>query len=66
MGAGASTITAAQWAEFDRAGFVNVGRVIPARLLSAMKQRAEDLMLGRVQYPNLLMQIARPDTDCIS
>ena len=50
-------VTDAQWAEFDRAGFVNVGRVIPAGLLARMQRRAEDIMLGRVRHANLLMQL---------
>ena len=45
----ATHITADQWAQFDKLGFVHLGKVIPEDIMCRIDQRATDLMMGRVQ-----------------
>jgi phytanoyl-CoA hydroxylase len=41
-------------------GFVRLGRVLAADGCQALRQRAEDIMLGRVHYPGLFFQLDAP------
>ncbi len=49
----------AQWAQYDRDGYLVLGRLIDDADLSAMQRRIDDIMLGRapVDYGQLLMQL---------
>eukprot|EP00927_Polykrikos_kofoidii_P073833 TRINITY_DN69853_c0_g1_i1.p1 TRINITY_DN69853_c0_g1~~TRINITY_DN69853_c0_g1_i1.p1 ORF type:complete len:324 (+),score=38.61 TRINITY_DN69853_c0_g1_i1:114-1085(+) len=51
------TITDEQWATFRRDGYVNLGKVIPARLFARMITRLDEIMMGDRQYPELIMQL---------
>jgi hypothetical protein len=42
---------------FERDGFARLGRVLDAAGLEALRERACDLMLGRVTYPGLFFQL---------
>jgi len=44
-------------ASFARDGFASLGSVLDAAGLDALRERAEDLMLGRVTYPGLFFQL---------
>ena len=58
-------ITARQWEEFDREGFLFLGQVATDKELADMQQRIDDIMLGlaRVNYDQIMMQLDRePDT----
>jgi len=50
-------ITPEQWDAFDRQGFVNLGRVFDQARVASLCTRLDDLMLGKVQYPGLIMQL---------
>lgn len=41
---------------YARDGFVRLGRVVSDEGLAALRERAEDLMLGRVSYPGMFFQ----------
>jgi hypothetical protein len=52
------SLTPAQWEQYDRDGFLLLGRVSEDGELAALNARVDDLMQGRVQYgPGLLMQL---------
>jgi len=54
----ADHITEAQWSEFWRVGYVKLGKTLSNTELDLLKQRVEDIMLGKVLYgDNLLMQL---------
>jgi len=46
-----------QWHEYDRVGFLRLGTVLNAVELAALQQRMDDIMLGRVRYPELRFQL---------
>jgi phytanoyl-CoA hydroxylase len=48
---------AAVLAHYEVHGWARVGRVASDEALEAMRARSDDLMLGRVTYPNLFFQI---------
>jgi hypothetical protein len=52
-------LTDAQWAQYDRDGYLVLGRLIDDADLSAVQRRIDDIMLGRapVHYDRLLMQL---------
>ena len=54
-------ITARQWEEFDREGFLFLGRVASEKQLAGMQQRIDDIMLGlaQVNYEQIMMQLDR-------
>lgn len=53
-----SSLTDAEWTDFQRDGFVRLGRVLGEEELAAVNARLDDIMLGRVHYgERLLMQI---------
>ncbi len=45
------------WDRFDRDGFLVLGRVCEPALLAAIQQRIDDIMLQRIAYPDLYMQV---------
>jgi hypothetical protein len=55
--------SAADWAVFDRQGYLRLGRIADAIMLDAMCQRIDDIMLGkaRVDYARMLMQLDSDD-----
>ncbi|MGH2944353.1 MAG: phytanoyl-CoA dioxygenase family protein, partial [Solirubrobacteraceae bacterium] len=62
--AGSATSTAApqvltddRWQDFDRDGFLHLGRVLDGDELDALRRRADDLALGRVHNDEILMQL---------
>jgi polysaccharide pyruvyl transferase WcaK-like protein len=50
-------LSEAQWDEFDREGYLHLGRVLDEAQLAALRQRIDDIMLGRIKYPSLQMQL---------
>jgi phytanoyl-CoA hydroxylase len=42
--------------EFERQGYARLGRVLSQEALHQLRERADDLMLGRVTYPGLFYQ----------
>jgi phytanoyl-CoA hydroxylase len=48
---------AAPLAHLSAQGYARLGRVLDEAGLAAMRERAEDLMLGRVTYPGLFFQL---------
>ena len=53
------TLTDAQWAEFERDGYLMLGKLLDDEKLHALQQRIDDIMLGRarVPYDHMLMQL---------
>src|SRR5262249_1899196 len=45
---------------FERHGYARLGRVMDDGTLAALRQRAEDLMLGRLTYPGMFFQMDSP------
>ena len=52
-------ITEHQWAQYEREGFLRLGKVLSDSDLAALRQRIDDIMLGRarVNYDRMLMQL---------
>src|ERR1700722_15507131 len=44
------------WEDFSRQGFLHLGSVLTVEEVNALKKRADDLALGIVQNPYVLMQ----------
>lgn len=42
---------------FWRDGFVKLGQICSQEELESLNKRLDDIMLGHIQYPNLLMQL---------
>jgi phytanoyl-CoA hydroxylase len=55
----AASITPAQWAQYERDGFIHVGKLLSDADLAALQQRIDDIMLGKakVDYERMLMQL---------
>lgn len=51
------TISAAEWAEFDAQGFLRLGRVIDDDAVEGLSRRIDQIMLGEIRHPNLMMQL---------
>ena len=47
-------------AHFAEHGYARLGRVLGAEGLEALRERADDLMLGRVSYPGFFWQMDAP------
>jgi len=45
------------WADYQRKGYLRLGRVLNARELAVLQERLDGIMLGRVRYPTLQMQL---------
>ncbi|KAL6042463.1 Phytanoyl-CoA dioxygenase [Balamuthia mandrillaris] len=46
-----------QWAEFWKQGFLPLGRVLTDEQLEELRERIDAIMLGKIQYDDLLMQL---------
>ncbi|WP_321475233.1 polysaccharide pyruvyl transferase family protein [uncultured Paludibaculum sp.] len=53
----AALISSDQWREYDRNGYLRLGRLLDDGQLSRLGERLDDIMLGRVRYPTLHMQL---------
>jgi polysaccharide pyruvyl transferase WcaK-like protein len=51
------TISEEKWQQFERDGYLLLGRLVDDGQLAALQQRIDDLMLGRVRYPSLQSQL---------
>jgi polysaccharide pyruvyl transferase WcaK-like protein len=52
-----TVMTEQQWIDYDRDGFLHLGKVIEPEELDLLRQRADDLALGNVRNPNVQMQL---------
>jgi polysaccharide pyruvyl transferase WcaK-like protein len=50
-------LTEQQWSDYARDGFLHLGKVLEPEELEALRQRADDLALGRVKNPEVEMQL---------
>lgn len=50
-------LTEQQWQEYDREGFLHLGKVLEGEEIEALRQRADDLALGNLRNPNVQMQL---------
>lgn len=52
-------LTDAQWAQYQRDGFIRLGKLLSDQELAAMQKRIDDIMLGEadVNYNRMLMQL---------
>jgi len=50
-------ITEQQWNDYASDGFLHLGKVLEMDELEALRQRADDLALGTVKNPDVLMQL---------
>ncbi len=57
------TISDEQWQQYERDGFLKLGRVLSDEDLAALQTRIDDIMLGRadVDYERMLMQLDSSD-----
>lgn len=51
------TITEEQWNQYDRDGYLRLGRLLNEEELAGLRERIDAIMLGRVRYPTLQMQL---------
>jgi polysaccharide pyruvyl transferase WcaK-like protein len=56
-GAVPDILTDDQWQQFEKDGYLLLGRVLDDSQLTALRTRIDDVMLGRVRYPSLQMQL---------
>jgi phytanoyl-CoA hydroxylase len=54
-----NAISEAQWQQYDQSGYLNLGQLLNANDLDALRRRIDDIMLGkaRIDYGRLLMQL---------
>ena len=52
-----SLITEAQWNEFIQNGYIVLDDVASADEITSLNTRVDEIMSGKVQYPNLVMQL---------
>ncbi len=50
-------LTEQQWDDYDRDGFLHLGKVLEAEEVEALQRRADDLALGNLRNPNVQMQL---------
>ena len=50
-------LTEAQWREYDERGYLKLGRVMSDSELEGLRTRIDDIMLGRIQYGGMMMQL---------
>ena len=53
----AASIGDEQWREYEQKGYLRLGRVLDDEELAALQERIDGIMLGRVRYPTLQMQL---------
>ncbi len=58
-----ASVSAAEWEDYDRDGFLRLGRVLSGENLAGLQNRINDIMLGTapISYDNLLMQLDSAD-----
>jgi hypothetical protein len=54
-----NTLSAAQWQDYERDGFLRLGRLLADEELAAMNARLDDIMLGKtdLDYSRMVMQL---------
>jgi len=54
-------LSAAEWAQYERDGYLRLGKTLTDEELAALQQRIDDIMLGKapVDYDRMLMQLDR-------
>src|SRR5438128_5886443 len=59
----AEVISEAEWEQYEREGYLRLGRVLSDMDLAALQQRIDDIMLGKAEldYDRLMMQLDSPD-----
>jgi phytanoyl-CoA hydroxylase len=45
------------WRQYDEQGFLNLGKVLDEDELKALQDRIDDIMMGRVRYEGMMMQL---------
>ena len=50
-------LTDDELATFHEQGYVSLGKVAPDEEIEALCQRIDDIMLGKIRYDNMLMQL---------
>lgn len=57
------TISQADWEQYEQEGYLKLGRVLNEEDLAALRQRIDDIMLGKadIDYDQLLMQLDSAD-----
>ena len=50
-------LSKAQWAQFERDGYLVLGQVISDAELEALGRRMDDIMLGRYRYEGMYFQL---------
>lgn len=58
----------AQWAQFERDGYLKLGRVISESEIEALRDRIDEIMMGRaeVPYDEMVMQVIDPETHTVA
>ena len=51
------TLNVAEWEKFHEQGYLRLGKVAPDEHIEALCQRIDDIMLGKIHYDNMLMQL---------
>src|ERR1051326_7514010 len=53
------TITARQWDQYERDGYLNLGKLLDVADLEALQRRIDEIMLGEaaVDYDRMMMQL---------
>ncbi|MBX3010108.1 MAG: phytanoyl-CoA dioxygenase family protein [Caldilineaceae bacterium] len=54
-------LSAAEWAQYEKEGYLHLGKVLTDEELALLQQRMDDIMLGKapVDYDRMLMQLDR-------
>ena len=50
-------LTEEQWSQYDRDGYLRLGKLLNDQELASLRERMDAIMLGRVRYPSLQMQL---------
>ena len=50
-------LTEEQWGQYEKEGYLHLGKVLDEPALAALQKRMDGIMLGRVRYPMLQMQL---------
>ena len=58
-----STVTEAEWREFEDIGFVRLGVVAPEEQIDALCERIDQIMLGDIRYEGMRMQLCPSASD---
>ncbi|MDE0502739.1 MAG: hypothetical protein OXI86_01570, partial [Candidatus Poribacteria bacterium] len=58
-----STVTEAEWREFEDIGFVRLGVVAPEEQIDALCDRIDQIMLGDIRYEGMQMQLCPSASD---